>query len=69
MADATTRRFSRVEYEYLGSRVLEVHREPVTDVRSPYRRRYASIRTLTDVDVEFPRSAPLPRIAIADLLP
>jgi Uma2 family endonuclease len=53
----------------LVSRVLEVCREPVADTRAPYGWRYASARTLTDVDVVFPLSAPLARIAITDLLP
>ncbi|HUM17274.1 MAG TPA: Uma2 family endonuclease [Candidatus Nitrosotalea sp.] len=53
----------------LVSRVLEVHREPVVDDRAPYGWRYASTRTLTAVDVVFPLSAPLSRIAISDLLP
>jgi Uma2 family endonuclease len=53
----------------LVSRVLEVYREPVADARAPYGWRYASARTLTGVDVVFPLSAPLARIAISDLLP
>lgn len=53
----------------LVSRVLEVFREPVADARAPYGWRYASARTLTAVDVVFPLSAPLARIAISDLLP
>ena len=53
----------------LVSRILEVHREPVADERAPYGWRYASVRTLTDVDVVFPMAAPLSRIAITDLLP
>jgi Uma2 family endonuclease len=53
----------------LVSRVLEVYRKPVADARTPYGWRYASVRTLTDVDVVFPLSAPLARIAITDLLP
>ena len=53
----------------LVSRVLEVYREPVADARAPYGWRYASARTLTAVDVVFPLSAPLARIAITDLLP
>ena len=48
----------------LVSRVLEVHREPVRDVRAPYGWRYASARTLTGVDVVLPLAAPLSRIAI-----
>ena len=53
----------------LVSRVLEVHREPIRDARAPYGWRYASVRTLTSVDVVLPLAAPLSRIAIADLLP
>jgi len=41
----------------------------VADARAPYGWRYASARTLTGVDVVFPLSAPLARIAISDLLP
>lgn len=53
----------------LVSRVLEIYRQPVADARAPYGWRYSRACTLTGVDVVYPVSAPLARIAITDLLP
>jgi Uma2 family endonuclease len=53
----------------LVDRVLEVCRDPSTDVSAPYGWRYRSITTLGPGDVVVPLVFPTSRIAVTDLLP